>query len=348
MATEKLLIGYETAFWIWRKAGHLAFSVMQPSRMRSLAGGTPTEKKIAQFRKEYPDLATESVDVIVQAGDQRNLVGVKNHVKYKELPERSFYKLDDGVYIASPELCMMQLAAKLSVPQALMLASEMCGTYAVDPLYDDPGFYERPALTTPTKLSFYAARLYKPNSRAHATEFLKWLAGSSASPRETALYMLLCLPPRFGGYGIALPELNKRIELDEHEQLMVGVHHFDCDLYWHDAGVAVEYDSARHHTREEKQERDAIRRNMLQYKDTQVIVATRKQVNSPAQFDNLARQVAREVGKRLRPFKGEHIEARRTLRKTLFDWDVLPRESLGAAAAALEVPDGKVFGAQSV
>jgi very-short-patch-repair endonuclease len=142
--------------------------------------------------------------------------------------------------------------------------------------------------------------------------------------------MLLCLPPRLGGYGIALPELNRRIELTLKEQLAIGVHHFLCDLYWADRGVAVEYDSARFHSVLEKQERDAIRRNMLQYKGIHVISATRLQVSSEAQFDNLARQIALRTGKRLRTPTRAQVTARRALRETLFDWDVLQQSPIDA------------------
>ena len=111
------------------------------------------------------------------------------------------------------------------------------------------------------------------------------------------------------------------------EQLMVGAHHFDCDLYWRQQRnrIAVEYDSRLHHTEQEKQERDAIRRNMLQYKGVQVITATRLQVNKPSEFDKLARQIGRAIGKRLRAPKKEHIAARSGLREVLFDWDAIPK-----------------------
>ena len=336
MTEERLFIGYETAFWIWRKAGPLAFSALTPTRVRSLAGGAPTKAKIDAFRAEHPDLALDHVDLIVGYGDQRNLPNVKTHVRRALLPDRSFYKLDNGIYVASPELCLMQLAAKYSEPQAVKLALEMCGGYALDPIDPSSPFADldspdensdickRPALTRASKIRAYANRLFVPNSRAHQTHFLRYVADGSASPRETALCMLLCMPPRFGGYGIALPELNKRIEMSSSERLMIGVSHFDCDLYWaRRKKVGVEYDSKKHHTAIEKQERDAIRRNMLQYKGVQVIVATRLQVNKPGQFDKLARQIGRAVGKRFRAPEKEHVEARSSLRKVLFDWDVV-------------------------
>ena len=336
MAEERLFIGYETAFWIWRKAGRLAFSALTPTRVRSLAGGAPTKAKIDAFRSEHPDLALDHVDLIVGYGDQRNLPNVKTHVRRTLLPDRSFYKLDNGIYVASPELCLMQLATKYSEPQVVKLALEMCGGYALDPIDpsspfadldspdEDSGMCKRPPLTSARKIQAYANRLFVPNSRARQARFLRYVVDGSASPRETALCMLLCMPPRFGGYGIALPELNKRIEMTPSERLMIGVSHFDCDLYWaRKKQVGVEYDSKKHHTAIEKQERDAIRRNMLQYKNVQVIVATRLQVNKPGEFDKLARQIGRAVGKRFRAPEKEHVEARSSLREVLFDWDVV-------------------------
>lgn len=344
MTKDRLFLGYETAFWIWRKAGPQAFSVLTPSRVQSLAGGAPTKAKINAFKSEHPDLALSRIDLVVRYGDQRDLPNVKTHIKKAPLPERSFYRLDDTVYVASPELCLMQLASKLSEPQVVKLAMEMCGTYAIDPipssemfdlpdpLDDDSGICKRPPLTSAAKLNAFAKRLFVQNSRARSAHYLRYVVDGSASPRETALCMLLCMPPRFGGYGLALPELNRRIELTLREQLMVGAHHFDCDLYWAHPPVGVEYDSKKYHTALEKQERDAIRRNMLQFKGVQVVVATRTQVNKQGEFDKLARQIGRAVKKRFRIPEKEHVAARTHLREVLFDWDVIP-------AAMLNLPE---------
>jgi len=174
------------------------------------------------------------------------------------------------------------------------------------------------------KIEAYTKRLLTPDSKARSTHYLRYVVDDSASPRETALCMLLCMPPRFGGYGLALPEMNRRFELSTKERLMMGMRHFDCDLYWERPRVAIEYDSKQHHTEQEKQERDAIRRNMLQYKGIQVITATHLQVNKQNEFDNLAQQIGRAIGKRFRAPKKEHIAARADLRKVLFDWDIIP------------------------
>lgn len=321
---NRLFLGYETAFWIWRKAGPQAFLALAPTRVRSLAGGTPSAEKIQVFRSEHPDLYLDKVDVLVQYGGQRAISHVKNHVRSLPFPDRSFYRLDEGLYVASPELCFLQLASKLSEPKAVKLALEMCGSYAIDVHDEEMGFCKRPPLTSAAKLKAYAKRLYKQNGGAKALHCLRYVVDNSASPRETAVCMLFCLPPRFGGYGLALPEMNRRIELSAREQITVGSRYFNCDLFWADRRVAVEYDSAQYHTAREKQERDAIRRNMLEHKGVRVITATRQQVSEAGQFDKLASQVARAVGKRLRAPKQEHIAERSELRRVLFDWDVLP------------------------
>lgn len=344
MGKNRLFLGYETAFWVWRKAGPSAFAVLRPSRIRSLSGGAPTAAKVHDFRSEYPDLTLDALDVVVSYEDRRRLVGVKNHIRKAPLPDRSWYRLGDGVYVASPELCLMQLASELTEPQVVKLAMEMCGSYAIDPtdssdygMFDtneeddeNPGMAKRPPLTSAARLRAYAKRLHAANSRAASMHFLRYVVDGSASPRETALFMLLCLPSRLGGYGLALPELNRRIELTLSEQLMVGAHHFDCDLYW-SKRVAVEYDSKLHHTLQEKQEKDAIRRNMLQYKSIQVVVATRQQVNNQNEFDKLARQIGRAVGKRFRTVEKDHLVARTQLRQTLFEWDAIPAPSLSVS-----------------
>ena len=337
MAKSRLFIGYESAFWIWRKAGPAAFSALRPSRVRSLAGGAPTRASIRSFEADHPDLVLDALDLVVDYGDQRTLKGVNTHVRRTPLPERSFYRLDDGGYVASPELCLMQLATRLSEPQVVKLSLEMCGVYAIDPLesFDDvfcdiggedeqPGMVKRPSLTSAAKIEAYAKRSYAPGSKARGRHFTSYVVDGSASPRETALYMLLCMPVRFGGYGLAKPELNKRIELTLKERLDVGAHHYDCDLLWTGKKrVAVEYDSKLHHSAAEKQELDAIRRNMLQYKNVKVVVATRKQVNKPTQFDKLARQIGKDIGKRFRIPEKEHIAARDQLREVLLHWDVV-------------------------
>ena len=166
-----------------RKAGPLAYLVLRPTRVRPLAGGAPSRSKIEAFLANHPDLATDKVDVIVQLGDHHAIDGVRVHTRSAPYPDRSFYQLDDGVYVVSPELCLLQLASKLTEPQAVKLAMEMCGSYAIDVHDKEMGYAKRPPITSVAKLHVYATRLYKPDGGARALHHLRYVVDGSASPR---------------------------------------------------------------------------------------------------------------------------------------------------------------------
>ena len=49
----------------------------------------------------------------------------------RKLPLGSTVEIYDEVCVASPELAMLQLAARASLPLTIMMASELCGSFAV-------------------------------------------------------------------------------------------------------------------------------------------------------------------------------------------------------------------------
>ncbi|MCR5582703.1 MAG: hypothetical protein K6F70_03705 [Eggerthellaceae bacterium] len=160
---SNLYISHETAFWIWRKMGDHAFWALKPTRMRSLSNSNPTHNTLTRFKRDHPDLLISDIDALVRNKERSHKTGVAFHTCQKPLPDRSFYILNEGIYVASPELCLMQLARKYTTAQTAKLAMEMCGSYAID-VFDEDGFGKRMPLTNAQKLKAYAARLYSPNS----------------------------------------------------------------------------------------------------------------------------------------------------------------------------------------
>mgnify|MGYP007055184147 FL=1 len=59
-------------------------------------------------------------------------------------------------------------------------------------------------MTTVERLRAFTENVGPVHGRKKAARALQYVMGDSASPRETALAMLLCLPYRLGGYGIEL------------------------------------------------------------------------------------------------------------------------------------------------
>ena len=117
---------------------------------------------------------------------------------------------------------------------------------------------------------------------------------------ETALSALLSMPKAKGGYGLPLPQLNAAVDVPKGDWRVAYGRQFRCDLLWPEANLCVEYDSDMYHTGSQKIAHDARRRNALVSLGFTVITATKKQVMSIPGLDQLAFQVAKGIGMRLR------------------------------------------------
>lgn len=121
-----------------------------------------------------------------------------------------------------------------------------------------------------------------------------YLVKGSASPMESLLSMLLCLPPSLGGFGLPRPELNCPIETNEG-----GIAIRRCDLCWPDQQFALEYDSDTFHSDESKLHLDSSRRSALEKAGVHVVSVTKNQVFDRGQLFNLATIASKRLGKRL-------------------------------------------------
>ena len=74
---------------------------------------------------------------------------------------------------------------------------------------------------------------------------------------------------------------------------------YRCDLLWPAADIAVEYDSFLHHGSRAKMADDARRRNDLLARGTTVVSITGRTVWNLIELDEIARLLARRMGKRL-------------------------------------------------
>lgn len=229
-----------------------------------------------------------------------------------------FCKIADNGYITSPEMTFVQMANRLDLISLIKLGMELCGTYAPCPYSDR--FDERPAVTNKNKLLSYCKRASGIRGAATALKALRWVVDGSNSPAETALVLYLCLPVRMGGYGFAFPDMNPETQLGMRASKMHGYSSMRCDLHWVEANTAVEYDSDQEHLTSQSAARDAGRRNVLGYKDIAVITVRKPMIASPSAFDDVARQLAHQLGRRIRPRDLEFTSARADLRIALFPW----------------------------
>ncbi len=229
-----------------------------------------------------------------------------------------FCKIAENAYITSPEMTFAQMANRLDFLSLIELGMELCGTYAPCPYSDR--FDERPPVTSKSKLLAFCNRALGVRGSATARKALRWIVDGSNSPAETALVLYLCLPVRMGGYGFEFPDMNPKTPLGARASKMHGYDSMRCDLHWVEAATVVEYDSDREHLTSQSASRDAGRRNVLGYKDIAVITVRKPMIASVSAFDNVVRQLAHQLGRRLRPRDLELTPVRADLRIALFPW----------------------------
>lgn len=155
------------------------------------------------------------------------------------------------------------------------------------------------------------------NGAKPARRLTPYILAGAASPRETQLVLHLCLPYRMGGYGIAYPQLNPRIDLPAHVQRLTGNSVLFPDLFWPDKHIAVEYDSDKWHTGSSRIANDARRRNIFAHLGITEICVTKREFNDLIAFDKTARILSRRLRHRVHPRSEEFDSKQMKLRKKL-------------------------------
>lgn len=292
---------------------------LRPTRLQSLSDCAGSLSEVRSITIPAFDQSLTQLEVLVPTPNKAHRS--KEHIcRVLKTPPISgmFCKIDKNAYITSPEMTFVQMATRLNFIDLILLGMELCGTYAPCPYADR--FDERPAVTTHDRLLSFCKRAVGVRGAATAKKALRFIVDGSNSPAETSLVLYLCLPVRLGGYGFELPDMNPTTPLGKRASNMFGHPTMRCDLHWVSQHIVLEYDSDQEHLSSQSASRDAHRRNVLGYKDVTVISVRKPMIASPGAFDDVARQLAHALGRRLRPRDMELTAARSNLRIALFPW----------------------------
>ena len=204
----------------------------------------------------------------------------------------------------------------LTFVEALELGMELCGTYALRPEGLEGMAQRNNQLMDAEALRRHLRSWQGLNGLTLARKVAKYLSSGSASPMETKLYLLLCLPLQYGGYNLGHPELNPEIGLDPEEMEILRNTKVKPDMLWRKQGLIIEYDGSQHE--EEQQARyDALRITILEGKGYTVRRVKRHQLYNPLAFDSFATSTAALLNVRQRPATPKHQIAREGLRGAL-------------------------------
>lgn len=309
----KFLLGHSTALNYWRLHDR------NETQRKTRATGAFTHPPNKAVLDTLPETSGPIHFIVTDKKAHRRSEGVVCHLS-SNLPRNSFLMIGKGIYVSTPEACFLQMAAEYPFAKLLKIGFELCGTYSI---YDDQLIRREPRMSTGS-LYEYLSHATGCKGAKRAALIVKYLADNSASPMETALTALLCLPPHRGGYGLPQPLLNYPIK-QEHILRY-------CDLCWPGSKLALEYDSDAHHASPRKLNEDSFRRIQIETTDMHVISVTKTQLFDPNSFEQLAHVVGRYLGKRIRTNQQDHPVQQMNLRKELFLVDAV-RSSVGPRVA---------------
>jgi hypothetical protein len=248
---------------------------------------------------------------------------LQTHVWSHPIVSGSFVNLHNGIYLSSPQFLFLQLAPTLSEVELAMLGMELCGFYSLwrmpllfrsrDEKEKGGATYNlAPALNART-LAAYIERMAGERGAVKARNAMRYVMDNAASPMESAVYLLLCLPRRVGGRGLPAPEFNVSVHVSTsptHEKRYP-------DLYWRFAGLDVEYQSDFAHRGEWSRLSDARRAIEIEAEDISVLPLTNAQLMDVDGFNAFAVSVRRKLGVRSRPLApdwfAKYLELRRAV-----------------------------------
>lgn len=229
--------------------------------------------------------------------DRRVLRDVRCHVAAPSVLSAPHWRIASGVFVPAPELALIELARGYGLPEVAAAAAALCSAYA---LRLGGALVERcPSASAASIRAACEAHGDLPGCGV-VERSLPWLAVGAASPRETALALVLSLPGRFGGYGLPVPMLNKPLLVGDRKRNLADCAHYVADLCWPTSQLVVEYDSDEYHLTSRQQRHDAVRRMVLEEVGYRVVSVTRLQLNDPREMNKVAKVIAAALGRQLR------------------------------------------------
>lgn len=263
---------------------------------------------------DLPDGQTLPVHVTV--GDvcaRRCSRVVTAHLWSGFLPPHSFDVLSEGVFLATPEFCFLELARELDEIDLILVGSAMCGRYWIDRSED--GFSTHEPLTTRKRiLDFLGGVPQKTLGLQKARAAANLILDNARSPMETVTAMILSLDRRRGGWGVARPKLNEPVYLTNGTAEIVGFDYFVIDLYWAAAKYGIEYNSWITHP---DLGRDIMRQLTLLEDGITTQIITKAQLDDPNQTRLLVQTIDRLHGRVRRAGELDDGEAQAELRRRL-------------------------------
>ena len=354
---KRLVITGTSSMQAWDEG---AQAYARPSRVVSTKSFAQTSDDLRAFDL-LPSGCTLPVDILVGNDGNRMRTSRWNaRLKTGKLIPGTLWEVGSNRFLTSPEYFFLNVAPRLSVVQAVLLGMELCGYHStlmsvpyrqrLDELirnreiglserpwppasWDmslehqkdlmDNGFVTRDPIASVPGLTQYLNRALSAKSNSRALVSSRLVAANSRSPMESRLYARYCLPRKYGGFNLRPVELNAEIELPDEIAKASGVTKYSVDLLWPKAHRAIEYQGEHAHGGLTAEERDRLKRNILEATGIRIISIDRKQYANEDMLEFYAGEIAKGMGvfpSELRLNQKERV-ARYALIDDVTSWD---------------------------
>ena len=153
----------------------------------------------------------------------------------RRIPSSALVNVGDGVFVASPELCLLLEARTAAFASLVETGYELCGSYRLAASSDAGMMSDQLPLTSTSKLQSFLSRARNLNGVDTARKAVPHILPNSESPKESQLSILSSFPGRLGGYGFPQPTLNHPVRISEKARGRNVGGTCRCDLFWPDA-----------------------------------------------------------------------------------------------------------------
>jgi len=301
-----------------------------PAHVRALISATSSRRDISDMSIWRLGIGEPSIEhpleVLVPSGSSRSRSSaVVARVWSSPIAPTGLRRAARNIYVSSPEFLFLQMATRLKLPELVALGMELCGTYRrnVEVASVEANVtshittYHQPPLSTPKRLRGFLNSMKRAPGHTKALKALDYVLPNSASPMETALYLLLCLPRRLGGYALPKPTLNPPIVLSKAGRKHTLSNSAKPDLYWESVKLDLEFNSDEFHD-ESNRANDSMRRKALERMHVEVIELTTAELIDASLLHATVLRIALRLKKQLRPeSEGSFAAKRSALREQL-------------------------------
>jgi len=174
---------------------------------------------------------------------------IRTRLLSRDLPMAALIRVTPALYIASPELIILQLAATHTSVQLAQLIMELCGTYSLSPQQGDEASasYQLDPVMSLESLRAIRSQVKMHGGKAIFEEALSMALEGSASPAETCVALMMSLPADQGGYGFPKPTLNALLTTPQWERDHVAGASYHLDAFWQGCYTDLECESIAYH-----------------------------------------------------------------------------------------------------